>query len=195
MGQPFFPINFPLPTGDLNPHLIHGSLGPPKSSTPTASWLVRAYLQGSLVRQTDRQTDHTTRSVVTGRIYVCSTAMQPNNNTEKLLASSDFLFPTNFTFISLSFSALPHQQFKPTTSYWMQSQLILQLYIVPLPAFTIMRDNQRRTVWQVTLSGVKPTSGAGERRLRVVSCAMQHDWPVLQHSWHMHNIHQGGGMA
>ena len=31
-------------------------------------------------RQTDRQTDHTTRSVTIGRIYIHSTAMQPNNN-------------------------------------------------------------------------------------------------------------------
>ena len=30
-------------------------------------------------RQTDRPTDHVTRSVTIGRIYVCGTAMQPNN--------------------------------------------------------------------------------------------------------------------
>ena len=175
MGQPFFPINLPLPMGDLNPHLIHGSLGPPKSSTTTASWLVRAYLQGSLVRQTDRQTDHATRSAIIGRIYVCSTAMRRNNNTEKLFIRLSISHKFH-VYISAPI-ALPQQQFKPTTSYWMQSQLILQFYIVP--AFTIMRDNQRRTAWQVTLSGVKATSGAGERRLRIVSCAMQHDWPVL----------------
>jgi len=32
---------------------------------------------------TDRPTDHATRSVTIGRIYVCSTAMQPNNNNNK----------------------------------------------------------------------------------------------------------------
>ena len=41
-------------------------------------------LQGSLVWQTDRQidrpTEHATRSVTIGRIYVHSTAMRPNNN-------------------------------------------------------------------------------------------------------------------
>jgi len=32
-------------------------------------------------RPTDSPTDHTTRSVTIGRIYVCRTAMRPNNNT------------------------------------------------------------------------------------------------------------------
>jgi len=34
-----------LPMGDLDPHIIHGFLGPPKSSTQTASQLVQLYLQ------------------------------------------------------------------------------------------------------------------------------------------------------
>jgi len=37
------------PMGDVNPHLIHGSLGPPESSTQTASQLVRPFLRGSLL--------------------------------------------------------------------------------------------------------------------------------------------------
>jgi len=37
---PFPPPNCPFPWGNLNPHLIHGSLGPPKSSTQTASRLL-----------------------------------------------------------------------------------------------------------------------------------------------------------
>jgi len=84
MGCPFFPKSLPLPMGDLNPHLIHGPLGPPKSSTQTASRLVQPFLQGSLVwqtdRPTDRQTDHATRSLTIDRIYVRSTAMRSNNN-------------------------------------------------------------------------------------------------------------------
>jgi len=52
----------PLPIGRSGPHLIHGSLGPPESTTQMASRLVQAFLQGSLVWQTDwptdRQTDH-----------------------------------------------------------------------------------------------------------------------------------------
>jgi len=58
--------------GDLDPHLIHGSLGLAESSAQTAP-----FLQGSFSvtdRQTDRRTDrptnHTTRSVTIGRIYV-----------------------------------------------------------------------------------------------------------------------------
>ena len=37
MGRPFSPKNLPLPMGDLHPHLIHGSPGPPKSSTQKAA--------------------------------------------------------------------------------------------------------------------------------------------------------------
>jgi len=78
------PSKLPLLMGGSGPHLIHGSLGPTKSSTQTASWSVQPFLQGSLVWQTDRQrdrpTEHATRSVTIGRIYVRSTAMQPNNN-------------------------------------------------------------------------------------------------------------------
>jgi len=33
MGRPFSPKNLPLPMGGLDPHLIRGSLCPPKSST------------------------------------------------------------------------------------------------------------------------------------------------------------------
>jgi len=78
------------------PHLIHGSLGPSESSTPTASRSVQLFLQGSLVWQTDRQTnrqttdrstDYATPSVTIGRTYVCSTAMQPNKNKIHLHAS------------------------------------------------------------------------------------------------------------
>jgi len=87
--SPYFTTGLPWPLkiapshGDLDAHLIHGSLGPPESSTQTASWSVQPFLQGSLVwqtdrqtdRLTDRQTDHATRSVTIGRIYVRSTAV------------------------------------------------------------------------------------------------------------------------
>jgi len=46
----------PFPMEDMDPHLIHGSLGQPESSTQTESRLVQPFLQGSLVWQTDRQT-------------------------------------------------------------------------------------------------------------------------------------------
>jgi len=51
---PFPPKNCPFPLGHLDPHLIHGSLGPPKSSTQMASRPVQPFLQCSLVWQTDR---------------------------------------------------------------------------------------------------------------------------------------------
>ena len=51
-----------------------GSLGPPESSTQTASRSLQPFLQGSLGdRPTDRLTDHATWPVTIGRIYVCST--------------------------------------------------------------------------------------------------------------------------
>jgi len=66
--------------GDLDPHLIHGSLGPPKSSTQTAYRSVESFLQGSLVWQTD----HTTRSITIGCIYLCSSAVGPNYNNNSI---------------------------------------------------------------------------------------------------------------
>ena len=71
MGRPFSPKKLPLPMGGSGPHLIHGSPGPPKSSTQKAARSVQPFLQGSLVWQTDRQTT-LLRSVRIGRIYVRS---------------------------------------------------------------------------------------------------------------------------
>ena len=62
------------------PHLMHGFLSPPESTTQTASRSVQPFLQGSLLWQTNGPTDHATRSITIGHIYVCSTAMRPNNN-------------------------------------------------------------------------------------------------------------------
>jgi len=41
------PRKLHLPVGDLHPHLIHGSLGPPKSSSKTACQLVQLLLHSS----------------------------------------------------------------------------------------------------------------------------------------------------
>ena len=57
------------------------TLGPPESLTQTAFRLVQPFLHGWLLWQTDRETVHATRSVTIGRIYVRSTAMWPNNDT------------------------------------------------------------------------------------------------------------------
>ena len=67
----------------FGPHVIHGSLGPSESSTQTASRSLQPFLHGPLVwltvRPTDRLTDHATRSVRMGRMYIRSTAMRRNN--------------------------------------------------------------------------------------------------------------------
>jgi len=65
MGRHFSPQNCPFPWGYLNHHLI---LGPPESSTQTASRSVQPFLQGSVAhcvtdRQTDRPTDKPRYSV------------------------------------------------------------------------------------------------------------------------------------
>jgi len=57
---PIPPSKLPLPMGDLDSHLIHGSLDPPESSVQTASWSVQLFLQGSVLWQTDRQTNRLT---------------------------------------------------------------------------------------------------------------------------------------
>jgi len=64
-------------------HLIHGSLGPPESSTQTAFQSVHPFFHSSLVWQTDRQTDHATRSITVRCIYTGSTEMRRNNNNNK----------------------------------------------------------------------------------------------------------------
>ena len=75
-----FPQNCPLPWGNLNPHLIHGSLGPSESSsTQIPSWSVQPFLESWLLWQTNRQTN-ATQSVAIGCICARSTAMQPNSN-------------------------------------------------------------------------------------------------------------------
>ena len=67
---------------------LHGSLGPPESSTQTTSRSVQPFLQGLLYcgRPTDRPTDHASRSVTVGRIYVRSTAMRPNKKKLRIIA-------------------------------------------------------------------------------------------------------------
>ena len=65
--------------GGSGPHIIHDSFGQSEPTIPMQSLSVQPFLQGLLVWQTDRPTDHATQSVITGHMYVCSTAMWPNN--------------------------------------------------------------------------------------------------------------------
>ena len=59
-GPPLSPEDCPLRKGDLEPHLIHGSLGSPESTSWTAPQSVQPLLQGSRSWPTDRQTDRQT---------------------------------------------------------------------------------------------------------------------------------------
>ena len=75
-----FPLLLPIPMRDVDPRLIHGSLGHP---SPQPKWYLDQFSHfcGAHYcdRLTDRLTDHTTRSVTVGGIHVRSTAMQYNN--------------------------------------------------------------------------------------------------------------------
>ena len=64
------PSKVSLPVGDLDP--ILGLY--PKRHLDRFTCFCRAYGRH---KQTDRQTDHATRSVTTSRIYTCGTAMRP----------------------------------------------------------------------------------------------------------------------
>jgi len=95
-GQPFFcsaqdsltlqwggpcpvPPKLPLPLRD--PGQIHGSLGPPESTTQTTSQSVHPFLQGSPLCPTDRQTQTdrqtwTPRHINSKRPHFCTTCTQ-----------------------------------------------------------------------------------------------------------------------
>jgi len=61
--------NFPFPGGDWGPNLIHGSLGPPESTTQTASQSVQPFCRAhGCVQQTHTETDHAT-SIARGCIF------------------------------------------------------------------------------------------------------------------------------
>jgi len=76
----------------MHPHLIHDSVGPPESTTQTASRSVQPFLQGhDRDRQTIRQTDHATSSVTIGCIYVRSTAMRPKKSLDTKTCISELI--------------------------------------------------------------------------------------------------------
>jgi len=52
---------------NVHPHLIHGSLGPPKSTSQTTSWSVQPFL---LAHNCDRQTDRPWNSVRNNRLHL-----------------------------------------------------------------------------------------------------------------------------
>jgi len=76
-GPPLLPSKLLFPMGMWTASntwlMVPWAMGPPQSTTTTASRSVQPFLQGLL--------DHSTRSVTIGHIYICSTAMQPNTTT------------------------------------------------------------------------------------------------------------------
>ena len=74
-GMEHVPPNCTFVCGNPGQHLICVSLGPPKSTTQTASWLVQLFLWGSQRCPTDR---HTQRPcyICSERLHLCSTCMQ-----------------------------------------------------------------------------------------------------------------------
>ena len=81
---PFPPQNCPFPWGDLNTQYMVPWAHP--SPQPNGISIGAAVFAG-LTSVTDRRTDHTTRSVTIGRIYLRSTVMWPNNINKKNLTA------------------------------------------------------------------------------------------------------------
>jgi len=75
MRRPF-PLKIAASHGASGPHLIHGYLGPPESTT--RFWRCQSH---DCDRQTDRRTDHPNPSVTIGRVYVCTTIMHKKPKT------------------------------------------------------------------------------------------------------------------
>jgi len=74
----------PLLMADLDPPSNTWLHGPTWLLNPNGTSIGSAILEGSLVWQTDRATDHGTRPVTIGRIYVRSTAMRPKRWRKKV---------------------------------------------------------------------------------------------------------------
>ena len=62
---------------NLDSHLIHGSIGPPPK------WHLNQFSLFCRAHNHDRQTDHANPFVTIGRIYICSTAMQPKKENKQ----------------------------------------------------------------------------------------------------------------
>jgi len=65
-NRPDIPQNYPFPLRYLDPHLIHGSVGPPDSTPQTASRSVKRFCRvHEHEKQTDTQTDRPCYSAIT----------------------------------------------------------------------------------------------------------------------------------
>jgi len=76
-ATPLSSQNWPFASGIWTPHLIHAPLGPPKSTSKTASWSVQQpFFHGWWSWQTDRP--H--RSIYNNRLHLRSTAIWPKDD-------------------------------------------------------------------------------------------------------------------
>ena len=71
VGRPFHPVKITPSRRRSGPQYNTWFLGPSGSSTQTASWLVQPFLQGSLMWQTDQQTDRPRYSVCNNYAAYC----------------------------------------------------------------------------------------------------------------------------
>ena len=78
MGRPFSPNNLRLLMGGSGLPSNTWFPGPTQVLNPKGSSIDAAVFAG-FTSVTDRPTDHATRSVIIGHIYLCSTAMRPKN--------------------------------------------------------------------------------------------------------------------
>jgi len=84
----------PVMCGDLDPpHLMHGSFGPPVSTSQMASRSVHQFLQGSRSWQTNQLTDRPRYSICSNRLHLVSAAMRPNNNSTDTVPLYPFPVP------------------------------------------------------------------------------------------------------
>jgi len=83
------PIKIAASHGNIWLHLTHGSISPPEHKKQHLDQFSRFCTAHNCDRQTDRQTDHTARSVTIGHIYICSTAMQPKKSQREILQSNN----------------------------------------------------------------------------------------------------------
>jgi len=98
--------NCPFTCGDLDPHLIHGSLGPPESISWTASRSVQLFLPWH------GQHDWPRYSVCSNRPHLGSAPMWPNNNSQVQAGTADHAPPTNLAW------PLPYLRHSFGNVYW-----------------------------------------------------------------------------
>ena len=102
----------------------HGGSGPPSNTwfpgptrvlNPNGIAICAAVFVG-LTSVTDRQTDHATRSVTIGRIYVRNTAMRPNNTNNN--STTMFMALSSWPWSLPEFKKTRSQEFQKVINIW-----------------------------------------------------------------------------